>query len=365
MGWQDRRYDDFDEGQVPGWKRALRRIFVDGDNFFSWALPLFTLWGIRVRLHLFFIFYIVIQLISSISRGERGLIFVAIQMPILFLLVLIHEFGHCLACRRVGGEANEIVMWPLGGLAMCRPPRNWRASLITTLGGPATHLPIGIALAGALIALGAPTGVLLPNPLAVMKSLALYPDFFQGSDWWLKYAVWIAYISNATLFLFNMLLIMFPMDAGRVVQELLWRKIGYRRSMEIATTIGLVLAVFVGMSSMLITPPLTMLFSIAVFAGVTCFMERRKLSMIDTAGEEWKGASAGFDDEPGYATALKRQQMDSDTREKVRRVEREEAEQQQQEMDRILAKISQSGMASLSRKEQNFLQRESERKRGA
>ena len=32
----------------------------------------------------------------------------------LFLIVLLHEFGHSLACRQVGGTANEIVLWPLG-----------------------------------------------------------------------------------------------------------------------------------------------------------------------------------------------------------------------------------------------------------
>ena len=43
----------------------------------------------------------------------------------LFLIVLIHEFGHTLACRQVGGQANQIVLWPLGGVAYvdARGPR--------------------------------------------------------------------------------------------------------------------------------------------------------------------------------------------------------------------------------------------------
>ena len=30
----------------------------------------------------------------------------------LFLIVLLHEFGHALACRQVGGQANLIVSGP-------------------------------------------------------------------------------------------------------------------------------------------------------------------------------------------------------------------------------------------------------------
>src|SRR5262249_1141075 len=39
-----------------------------------------------------------------------------------FGIVLLHEFGHVLACRQVGGRADEIVLWPLGGIAFVSPP---------------------------------------------------------------------------------------------------------------------------------------------------------------------------------------------------------------------------------------------------
>lgn len=37
--------------------------------------------------------------------------------PVLLLTVLVHELGHCLAARQVGGSATGILLWPLGGLA--------------------------------------------------------------------------------------------------------------------------------------------------------------------------------------------------------------------------------------------------------
>lgn len=37
--------------------------------------------------------------------------------PILLFTVLTHELGHCMAARQVGGHAESILLWPLGGLA--------------------------------------------------------------------------------------------------------------------------------------------------------------------------------------------------------------------------------------------------------
>ena len=58
----------------------------------------------------------------------------------LFLIVLLHEFGHVLACRQVGGVANEIVLWPLGGVAMGRPPPRPGAELWTIVAGPLVNV---------------------------------------------------------------------------------------------------------------------------------------------------------------------------------------------------------------------------------
>ncbi|MCH7765652.1 MAG: M50 family metallopeptidase [Acidobacteria bacterium] len=56
---------------------------------------------------------------------------------ILFVVVLVHEFGHCFGARYTGGEADEILIWPLGGLAYASPPHNAKAHMITTVAGPA------------------------------------------------------------------------------------------------------------------------------------------------------------------------------------------------------------------------------------
>ena len=105
------------------------RVFAKGDNPMTWSVPIGVVSGIVVRVSLIYIVWMIVRLVS---RKDIGWDFELWSLGSLFILVLLHEFGHCIACRMVGGEADEILMWMLGGLASCRPPHNWKASLITT-----------------------------------------------------------------------------------------------------------------------------------------------------------------------------------------------------------------------------------------
>src|SRR6266436_5047784 len=67
----------------------------------------------------------------------------------LFLIVTLHEFGHSLACRQVGGQANHIVLWPLGGVAYVNPPPRPGAALWSIAAGPLVNvalLPVFLTL---------------------------------------------------------------------------------------------------------------------------------------------------------------------------------------------------------------------------
>src|ERR1700722_18982133 len=60
----------------------------------------------------------------------------------LFLIVLLHEYGHALACRQVGGTANQIVLWPLGGVAYVDPPPRPGATLWSIAAGPLVNVAL-------------------------------------------------------------------------------------------------------------------------------------------------------------------------------------------------------------------------------
>ena len=65
---------------------------------------------------------------------------VAMILGMLFISVLLHEWGHCFGARLVDGDAHEILIWPLGGLAYVEVPHTARANFITTLMGPLVNL---------------------------------------------------------------------------------------------------------------------------------------------------------------------------------------------------------------------------------
>ena len=117
----------------------------------SWSIPLFRAFGIQVRLHILYIVVALGFILREATRpglpGESGLGGcmgrIRFKMVVaLFFIVLLHEFGHCFAAHREGGEANEILMGPLGGLAFCDVPHIARAHLVTVIGGPLVNVMI-------------------------------------------------------------------------------------------------------------------------------------------------------------------------------------------------------------------------------
>lgn len=348
MGWESRRYKggDDDRGRFG---HVIRRIFGDGENPLAWSLPLYRAWGITVRVHIFFVIWIIAQLIASLVQDAIGWKFMALGMGTLFTLVLLHEYGHCIACRRVGGDADQILLWPLGGLASCRPPHDWRSNLITTLGGPGVNAVL-LPVLGVPLYLLAGAGAVWFNPFDPGAAIATLSLRSTGAQPMWLIALWWVYYTNAALLLFNMLLPMYPMDAGRVVQELLWRRMGYHRATHAAATLGMFVAGCVAAFALVYEQ--STLLALAAFCGLTSWMERRRLAMT----EPDHPAIAGYDFSRGHAGLPTENDEDPAARRK-----RQQAEQDK--LDAVLAKIAASGMSSLTRREKRWLKQTTEKRR--
>lgn len=329
--------------------RLISRIFENPDNPLGWSLKIFTAWGIAVRIHLFTILFVVFMLLWSIPASNAGLTFMSISMASLLLLVLLHEFGHCFACRAVGGEADRIVMLPIGGLALIRPPNTWRGNLITTAGGPLVNVAIAPLTTALLLTAGLGDHIIFNplDPIGVVRD----PAFSATSNAaaLAKVALWWLHYTNLVLLAFNVLIPAYPLDGGRILQALLWRKLGYHRAMEISVTIGIAAAMALGVFGLVADESL--LVAIAFFAGWSCWVERKRLR------SEWELASA---DHSLSGPAVPEMEHPEDDREEARRAS-EAAEQA--ELDRILEKISTMGMASLSRGERKSLERATKKRR--
>ena len=175
----------------------------------------------------------------------------------LFAIVLLHEFGHALACRQVGGQANKIVLWPLGGVAFVSPPQRPGATLWAIAAGPLVNVvlaPVAFLLAVAGQGLG--VGETVPNA--------------QRFLWTLVYI-------NTGLLVFNLLPI-YPLDGGQILRSLLWFIFGRARSLTIASTIGFFGAA--GLIAVAVTMRSPWMGLLAFFMLMTCWKSWRHAGVL-------------------------------------------------------------------------------------
>src|SRR6202451_24941 len=103
------------------------------------SIRLFRFAGIDLYLH-FSWFLVAVYEIQSRKGNYSSITWNVLEYLALFLIVMLHEFGHALACRQVGGRANQIVLWPLGGVAYVDPPPRPGATLWSIAAGPLVNV---------------------------------------------------------------------------------------------------------------------------------------------------------------------------------------------------------------------------------
>jgi Zn-dependent protease len=185
-------------------------------NIRQGSIRLFRFSGIDVFLH--WSWFVVVLIEIQIGAGRYSSVaWNALEYLALFLIVMIHEFGHALACRQVGGTANQIVLWPLGGIAYVNPPQRPGATLWSIAAGPLVNV------------------VLIPILFALnmMCQSAGWADTKPDGYAFLSVVWWI----NSRLLIFNMLPI-YPLDGGQILRSLLWFVVGRARSLMAATIVG-------------------------------------------------------------------------------------------------------------------------------
>lgn len=307
-----------------------------------WSLPLFRLAGLRVRADLFLLAYIASELARAglVDRALLGPTLAA--MGILFLSLLLHEIGHVTAARREGGEASEIVLWPLGGFADLRLPHAPGPHFRTALAGPAVNL----LLAGLGFALMRIQGHALDFAgVLPWKALPL-----GTGPWWQLCLVQ----TNLTLALFN-LIPAFPLDGGQALRAGLWNRHGFQAGTLAAVRLGKGVAVLLGVVGL--TTRSLMLILIAILNFVACEQERLALAFGTRDGDDWGPplTERAPERRPGW---LERWQAGRRERRERARLTREEAVRAR--VDGILDRINQVGMQGLTDEERAILKEASD-----
>ena len=187
-------------------------------NIRQGSIHLFRFSGIDVFLHWSWFFVAAIE-INNRARSYSSPVWNVLEYLALFFIVMLHEFGHALACRQVGGTANNIVLWPLGGVAYVNPPQRPGATLWSIAAGPL----VNVLLAGPLFGL-----VLLGRSLGWSDSA---PDA-------MRFLITV-FVINGYLLAFNVLPI-YPLDGGQILRSLLWFVLVRARSLVVASIIGFI-----------------------------------------------------------------------------------------------------------------------------
>ena len=198
------------------------------------SIPIGTLFGVPLRAH-----WSVLVLVALLgwSLGARTLplllpgrsnavytVAAVLAALALVLSLLLHESEHAVTALRKGVKVEDMTLWALGGVTRMGRVDTASAQLVISGSGPLTSLLLGGIGIGAGEAVQAVSGA---NVAAVV--------FF-----------WLGQM-NLVLGVFN-LLPGSPLDGGRIVQALLWRRSGDReRSEQTAARGGQVVGVLLAL----------------------------------------------------------------------------------------------------------------------
>lgn len=229
----------------------------------KWSWKIGSYKGIDVFIHATFLLLIVWAGMSywqesgTLSGALQGILFILL----LFVCVVLHEFGHALTAQRYGIQTRDITLYPIGGVARLeRMPEKPIQEFWVAIAGPAVNVVISGVLFIWLIA----TSDFSFSALNLSSGPILQRLMLVN--------IWLA--------AFN-LIPAFPMDGGRVLRSLLAMRMEYTRATQVAANIGQGMALIFGLVGILTNP---MLLFIAFFVWIGAAQESSMVQMKNALG---------------------------------------------------------------------------------
>jgi Zn-dependent protease len=299
---------------------------------------------------------LLVYLVLLTLQGLRGLAFwdqllwVTLGILALYVTVWIHEMGHALAARRYHIKTPLITLSPLGGLAhMQGATPSPRADIFIAAAGPATHLL-------ALAVLYPLSKLVAGDPLSLTFRLEVAPFVIDR-----------LFQLNLSLMLFN-LLPLYPLDGGRIFRSLLALRIHPNRATLITARIGMVGAVALGLFGLF---GRSLLGADGAFGGIlvaiaiTNFMACRQavLEARHSDGPYGEAREPWEEDPDAWKSGGPTEEVPRRPRIRTSRRDTREAPAEA-ELDRLLDRVREVGVAGLTEAERAALLRASEARRG-
>ena len=283
---------------------------------------------------------------------------------VMFVSVLLHEVGHIIAARATEGSGDEILMWPLGGLAFVEVSSP-RSQKLTAAAGPLFNLALCLICVLFLPAAG--RSDLLSralNPLEVPFSKEAFganpPLDVQVLTLWFN---WLCLLVN--------LIPAFPLDGGQILRSWLTGRMGTGMGSEMAIRLAYVVAALLAVVGLFFFKSM-FLVVLAFLIFVLAMQEHHQLQ----ASESYDDSFMGYDFSQGYTSLERSEPVKPERRlgfwqrwqakrraDKLKRLE-QQSQQSEQQLDAILAKVHERGLASLTPAEKRLLKRASNRYRG-
>jgi Zn-dependent protease len=208
----------------------------------STSIKLVELFGIRVGVDVswFLILFLLIFWLSTPFRETLhssdavAYMTTVISVLLLFVSLIIHEFGHALVARRQGVEVKRIDLFLFGGLThMSRDAASPGEEFKIAVAGPLATLGVILVCLGLDIAIVGTHR--LTHAIVLDNDIQITPVLLSLS-WLLP--------MNVLVFLFN-IVPAFPLDGGRIARAAVWRLTGEkRRGTQFAARLGQAFAIF-------------------------------------------------------------------------------------------------------------------------
>jgi stage IV sporulation protein FB len=318
----------------------------------NWSFKLFTIFRIPVRMHWTLPLFMIGEILSSLNlHGGEALKYTAGAMVLLWVQVLTHELGHCWGAWRVGEHAEQILLWPLGGMAYVGHTEDPRKDWIITIAGPAVTVIWGFLSAGALLAMGYALSWDALNPFG---------------SWWpagaYDYAPVMLAINlkmSVVLAAFNLLVPAFPLDGCRLMLAWLTLRIGSGRAMRVTGVTGVVSGIVIAVLGFTMSSFLTVLMGIWVaIQSATLYGQAAQAAEYGESSYSERGYVIRPEPKEGFWQKRRRLKRERN----LARRDAEEAALRAQ-VDELLDKVNRVGMSNLTPAERKTLEEASARLR--
>lgn len=325
-----------------------------------WSLPLGSWFPVRVRMCIFFPL-LALALCYRLGTPAVGLSFALV----LFISVVAHEFGHVLAARVTGGDGDEILLTPMGGLAFCYPAPTFQSKFWTVAGGPLVN--IGFCLIALVQVLNSANAAQWFNPFEFPEvSMAGGPAVVVPTLGLMLFK------ANWLLLLINLVPV-HPLDGGRMLQLLLSARLNSDLARAWYLRAGAMVGVVMLVSGLMFDN--TWVMAAGALIIPMNLVESFQMQSQDHGEESFMGYdfSQGYtsleqsgpadysvedEDRPGVLARWRAQ------REEEKRLKQEEEDRDmERQLDQLLEKLHKHGDAALTASEKRRLQDISERLR--